>query len=68
MLLLLLEKLLLLLCRRWYFDTAPAWSPATVDVVVVVVDVVAGADRCVFVSVVADATAPLISPAYVFDC
>ena len=67
MLLLLLEKLLLLLCRRWYFDTAAPWSPATVDVVVVV-DVVAGADRCVFVPVVADATAPLISPTYVFDC
>lgn len=60
MLLLLLEKLLLLF-------TAATWSPATVDIVVVV-DVVAGADRCLFVPVVADATAPLISPTYVFDC
>ena len=47
--------------------TAATWSPATVDIVVVV-DVVAGADRCLFVPVVADATAPLILPAYVFDC
>ena len=59
MLLLLLEKLLLLLCRRRYFDT-----PATVDVVDVV-DVVPGADSCLFVPVVAAATATLIVPAYV---
>ena len=60
MLLLVLEKLLLLLvCRRRYFDT-----PATVDVVDVV-DVVPGADSCLFVPVVAAATANLIVPAYV---
>jgi hypothetical protein len=56
LLLLLLEKLLLLLCRRRYFDT-----PATVDVV----DVLPGADSCLFVPVVAAATATLIIPAYV---
>ena len=53
-----------MLCRRWYLDAAAAWSPPTGNVVVAV-DVVAGADSCLFVTVVAAATATLIFPAYV---
>ena len=66
MLLILLEKLPLLLCRRWYLDAAATLSPETGDVVAVI-NVVAGADSCLVVPVVA-ARLPLSLLPHMFDC